>query len=226
MILIALSDTRRLNLDEVLARNIFPEELRVELETAAEKTKKERVGAYALLSFAMKNFFGESLCGHCLIREKNGKPALCTADGSVSRIKFNLTHSDGFAAVIITDEGVEIGIDIEGEVDQGRADRLSLRMEKHLPRIDFSPEKIEFPLVLVSFEASGAICGYEYIQAQRTCSPLCFESRWTLLEAALKCDGGGFSTLSESFSLYEKHRLFSAKIGLEKKLFLSVAIKE
>ena len=131
MTLIILSDVRAIAPELVIASGIFPEGLAGRICRGTGEAVKERVGAYALLSFAMEKYFGAHLFEIDIEVGGKGKPRLCGCDG----LRFNLSHSGGFAALVITDEGCEVGIDIELPTDSARSERLASRMSDFLPTI-------------------------------------------------------------------------------------------
>ena len=86
--------------------------------------QRERCGAYLLLSSVMIEMFGGMIA---INREPNGKPYF---DKS-SEVRFSISHSSNAVAVSISTEG-PVGVDIEGEIEPQRAERLEKRFFSEL----------------------------------------------------------------------------------------------
>ena len=206
--------------DECLG--FFPTDLAKELKDAPDKTKKERVGAYALLSFAIDKYFGKRLSDLVLKKSEGGKPYLLTREGAPVKIYFNISHSNGFAALIVGDEG-EVGIDIEGEVEARRAERLAERYAEFLPESEGIEHSLSFEPEALIMSDGGLPCPDCEPIVYEVKSPLSFEARWTLLEACLKCDGGGFGSVKSARDLYSELET-GAKIIISKNKKISISI--
>ena len=161
-----------------------------------ERLRKERCGAYLLLSAVVKNMLG-------FVPEvkfsQNGKPFFEREWG----IYFNLSHTNDLVAVSLSDEG-SVGVDAEAEISPERAARLEARFFSELS-INSRPldvryafckidESGEIDLAAVEADFSSEICIHKSTVARvnYTCD---FGARWTLYEASLKCNGGGFTSL-------------------------------
>ena len=223
MTLMFLSDVRAICPESVMASGIFPEGLAGRLCHGTGEAVKERVGAYALLSFAMEKYFGAHLSELDIEVGTEGKPRLCGR----SDLRFNLSHSGGFAALIITDEGREVGIDIEPPTDSVRRERLSSRMSDVLPDIKNIVETLDIVPVTLAMDSLGRCSESMYAAETRSADGERFETRWTLLEAVIKCDGRGFSAIKSSAELCRsmavKTHVIQYKDG---NLYMSVAIQK
>ena len=163
------------------------------------QVQHERCGAYLILSAIMTEMFGGMLY---INREKNGKPYFDRSSG----VKFSISHSSNAVAVAISTDDC-VGVDIQGEIDQNRAERLERRFFSELAISDRYADVIYMFCVL---EKNGDIEFYP-LSAENKCSALknkaenfvlqnakltdSFSAKWTLYEATMKCDGGGFTSL-------------------------------
>ena len=103
-----------------------------------EGTRNERFAAYSLLFFAVNEFFGTRIIsiirdengkpymGECMASDENCKPYIDKPMSKNKKISFSISHSGGFAAVAISDEG-ECGIDIQLMPDAERRERIEKR---------------------------------------------------------------------------------------------------
>lgn len=92
------------------------------------------LAAYSLLDFAYRDTLGEPLPP--ILRTENGKPY---QEKNSHGVHFNLSHTDFYAAVLLSDEG-ECGIDIEGECGSQMSERIEKRF---LSGITLEPGKID-----------------------------------------------------------------------------------
>ena len=222
MTLMFLADARAISLASVIESGFFSEDLADRLCRGNGKATKERVGAYALLSFAMEKYFGVRICDCSVNIGAEGKPCFAERED----LKFNLSHSGGFAALVINDEGREVGIDLEPPVDDARSDRLAVRMAEILPTENDVNEQLDIPIILVEMDATGG-CREREKTYGATFNDMCFESRWTLLEAVMKCDGRGFSVVKNISELIRSMAVGSMKIDFDGAvIFLSAAVQK
>ncbi len=161
------------------------------------RAKKERSCAYILLSHAVKELFGKN---PEIIWADNGKPRFADEN-----IYFNISHSRDLVAVTISDRGA-VGVDAEGEIDPERGRRLEMRFFSGLT---FSDSHLDVKYIYSKIDSEGNVCFSEFAEAddgklissdgRLTMSSVphseSFSARWTLYEARLKCDGGGFTSL-------------------------------
>lgn len=177
--------------------------------TEKASREKESLTARALLSDFYKKIFG---CTHPEIKKSElGKPYF----DFPSPRSISISHSDGAVAVAISDEKVDIGIDVQSEIEAEKAYRISRRFpfvkERFFKEItDVCVFKATLIRDSFSFEELSAS---PYQKSN-------FTLWWTNTEAALKADGGGF-TSAKKLDDIEKHcSLFSFK---ENKFYISVA---
>ncbi len=161
--------------------------------------QRERCGAYLLLSSVMTEMFG---CMLPLNRQPNGKPYFDRSSG----VKVSISHSSDVVAVAISCDGC-VGVDIEREINTARAERLEKRFFSELT---FCERETDVTYIYCALDEKGRCEFYPFVK-ERECHTAkkdtgeiflynstftdCFSAKWTLYEAALKCDGGGFTSL-------------------------------
>ena len=97
--------------------------------------KKERTAAYLLLSAVLKEKFG---IDPNISWTENGKPKY---EGE-KNIFFNLSHSKDMVAVTVSEKD-PVGVDVEEEIEEGRARRLEARFFGELSFSD-RPLSVEY----------------------------------------------------------------------------------
>ena len=129
--------------------------------TGHEAFKRERMAAAVLLSYALKRGFGLDERTLEFAEEDFGKPYIT----SYRNVHFNISHTDGYCAVAVSD--VPVGVDIQ-----------------------FIKQKPNDGLVAI---AKKYFSEYECdIQALND-DPALFYRLWTAKESAIKCTGEGIS---------------------------------
>ena len=142
----------------------------------------ESAKARALLASLHEHIWGEV----CPTLEKDcyGKPFFVG-----SKKQLSISHSYGAVAVAISDSDCPIGVDIENTVSPKRAARVGARFpfvkERRFRELN------EITLLFAKRKGDG-------FSFEKVClAPVkdnCFTSVWTLTEAILKADGGGFAS--------------------------------
>ena len=124
--------------------------------------KRERIAASTLLSYALKRCFGLDECELEYAEGDYGKPYVASHQG----VHFNISHTDGYCAVAVSDAHVGVDIQrIEPELNAGK---------KAIIRRFFSEHEREF-----------------YGMSEET--PSLFYRLWTAKESIVKCTGEGIS---------------------------------
>ncbi|MGH9613320.1 MAG: 4'-phosphopantetheinyl transferase family protein [Bryobacteraceae bacterium] len=138
------------------------------------KNRRDYIAAHALLRQALSRRHPLPPREWSFEIKPGGKPMLAAPFAEAAGLSFNLAHTDGLVACIVTD-GVEAGIDVE------RVDRAGDSLE--IARRYFAPD--------------------EYARLE-TCAPEVrsrrFVELWTLKEAALKATGDGITASLDGFS--------------------------
>lgn len=141
-----------------------------------------------------------------LKRDGYGKPFLVGVDTKIS-----ISHNEDFVAIAYT-KMREIGIDIENEIAEEKAERLSARFPQIASlNIQSSSGKVD-GIYAFEMTESGALTPLNLTPADDS-----FTAKWTAAEATMKCDGRGFSALPElveilktktalSYVLYSEHK--------------------
>ena len=161
-----------------------------------ERLKKERCSAYLLLSLVVREFLGFM---PQVKFTQSGKPYIDSGSG----LYFNLSHTTDLVALSISDEG-SVGVDAEGEIAPERASRLEARFFSELS-ISSRPLDVKYAFCKISEdgrfslftekEESPTVSKLGGATLSRVNQGASFAARWTLYEASLKCNGGGFTSL-------------------------------
>lgn len=184
------------------------------LETKNEKTRAERRIAYTVLSLSLEKFFGISSWN--IQKNAYGKPFLIT-NGENTDIFISLSHSDGVAAVALSDEG-EIGVDLQCEISPERKERMSARFltETEIKETDLN---VKYFLIDPSLEFTEIFLGE--IEEKDD-----FLHKWSASEAIMKCHGSGFEALPKLEEIKKNIDLKTKSISDSGRNFsLSIAIK-
>ena len=182
--------------DNYFAPSIRKEILEHIKSVSNDKFRKERCGAYLLLSAAVKKMLGFMPPVHF---SQSGKPYF---DEEI-KIYFNISHTTDLVAVSISDESA-VGVDAEAEISLERAARLEARFFSELS-ISERPLDVIYAFCEISEDGNILIREIENkniseIQSGKTKissvnQSYSFGARWTIYEASLKCNGGGFTSL-------------------------------
>lgn len=183
----------------------------------SEEIKIERLAAYSTLFFALFSLYGKKNFELC--RKDSGKPYL-TENGEISKIHISISHTEGAVAVALSDE-YEIGVDVQSEIDENRAERLEKRF---FNSININEENI--PLKLLYLRLSGdndtSLKEIENTEAEITD----FTKKWAYCESLLKCDGGGFGSLEKISEIQKQAKVIIQTVKINTKPFVVVtAIK-
>lgn len=133
-----------------------------------EHSKRERKAIGVLLAYALKKEFGLSEAEMSYAEEDNGKPYFPFRKD----IHFNISHSNNFCAVAISDEA-DVGIDIEDNIYNAR--RINTVLDSR-------------------FLSAREISAFKLENKDRLCNnfPL-FYRLWTAKESIVKCTGDGIA---------------------------------
>ena len=170
----------------------------------------ERTGAYLSLFSLYRHLFGEKMPP--LTRDEHGRPYI---EGS--HYDFNISHSANMVAVAISDDA-RVGVDIEEEISPDRAEHIETRYTSRMrPETLEGKLPTEIEIYLASLDEGGELVDYRMLEvitftendeenigknAKNVKSGIHFDailptesttSKWSTAEAALKCEGGGFS---------------------------------
>jgi len=196
------------------------------LGTRSENLREQRLHSYSILFLTLSTFFG--IEDVKIIRD--GKPRVAFSSGE--EIYFNISHRIGISAVTVSDE-CDVGVDIEEEISSERCERIK---ERYLSGFEFyntgAHKRVYYLEASNSFVACHINSNIERIMKVAEFFPDGKEnedvsSKWTALEAILKCDGRGFGALNDINTIVSKTDLSRFVVFLKgKKYFLSVATKK
>ena len=168
-----------------------------------ERAERESRLARELLFSAMESEL--SLPPAEILKEEGGKPYFAT-EGYPA---FSIAHSAGLIAVALTRDFAKIGVDIEpcARLCNTRiSDRFFAGLE---------PCNGEIGQMRLVYDGATRPCGREDMPAVR----------FTLGEAVIKCDGGGFAVAANAAALSEKMKRASLIIKTDRgEAALSVAV--
>ncbi len=157
--------------------------------------------------------------------DERGKPYLLR-DGERFPLEISLSHTDALCAAILSDEGA-VGVDLEGEIENERAERLAERFFSSGIAVE---KRGSLRSLYTLFE--GAVSVFEPSEAGYSQNPrdaqekdsISFTERWVICEAMLKCEGGGFGSLTRLSELAGSMSVYSAELNLgEKRHFIAAA---
>jgi len=185
--------------------------------TSHIRLKTTRIYTYSLLFEALKKYFSVEL--PCILRGEGGKPFLKDEGGS-RNIKISLSHSDGFASVFVSDEGREVGIDIQKIGASDRIDNIARRFLKAvkpsrpLSGVEiFYAELTEEGFVFREKSDGFSLCSVAPVFGRNITSDAYL--RWNYAEALVKAEGGGLSSLPHLSSLSDILLTTSCRLDTE-----------
>lgn len=187
---------------------------------SGKSNKDERMLTAALFLMSLDHLASEEniTLPDALKKDECGKPYF---DGS--DLKLSISHNEDFVAIAYA-KGADIGIDIEGEIPAEKAEKLSKRfpaissltLEKNSKNADDNIEISFFKMA-----EDGIFDSLSLAPADDS-----FTAKWTAAEALMKCDGRGFSALTDLDTL-KKEMIVSTYVILEedKKYYISLVEK-
>jgi 4'-phosphopantetheinyl transferase len=147
------------------------------------KSQQSYLTAHAMLRSVLSKYVDRPAVEWQFTRGEHGKPLLCLTDG-LPDIRFNLTHTDGLTACVVSLQG-DCGIDVERHDTVHRFKAVSQRM--------FADEECRF---LLDHDFDAAM----------------FYRLWTLREAYVKALGLGLIGSTKDFYFQLDRKLESARL--------------
>lgn len=193
----------------------FPEELKSYIRMPkTEEGKAARLGGYLLLFHTLRFLFGKAEMKIELT--ERGKPRLSSEE--LSNISFNISHSGGLCAVTLCDDGGEVGVDIQEQIDSEKTQRVK---ERFYTGGFFGKELNNTVYLFGGFSAFGdcMFCEIPYSSLRRGAPESDFTDRWSLSEAIMKWDGRGFGAFGEIETLSRDSYFESVKISYKGKKY-------
>ena len=203
--------------------SFFPKEIReIIAKTTNKRTALQRAGAYLTLYNTLRHFLDKDEI--VLSKREGGKPCLLTKDKEKEiNIRISLSHCDTLAAVSICD-CCEVGVDIEEKIDGEREKRLRERFFRNVSEVKCE----EYPVYLMATLTENLTSIFAEIpndKLQRANADD-FSAKWTRCEAAMKCDGRGFSAVDEIDDIIEASSIDSRCFKYRgKEYYISTAVK-
>lgn len=211
MIRLIFCDTEALSYDAALraAEKIpMPKDV---IEGNNKGHARDSIASYILLYHALTTLYGIEYTE--IKRGKCGKPYI---EGSP--VDFSISHRTGVALVALSVEG-EIGADIELCLSE---DRMKGIGKRYLEGLDFTAASaLDADVYYSALSSDGTVenltnisdidnntLQYGVVTADKSAY-----SRWTVLEAVLKLDGGGFGSLGRAGELIAASQIHTAVIN-------------
>ena len=185
------------------------------INTSGKANRDERIlTAFLILeSLPTLPFFAAKSVPSSLKKSIHGKPYF-----ENSSIKINIAHNEDFVLVAY-DENAEIGVDLEGEIEPQKVEKLS---ERFASISSLKTAKLEEKISAFIMKENGKFESIKFSTADEN-----FTTKWTTAEAIMKCDGRGFSTLPELEKIKEKMKICTMVFDSENgKEYIAVAIKK
>lgn len=135
-----------------------------------------------------------------------------------SQINISISHTDGFAAIAVSNDGKTVGVDIQKKSERGRTHELE---ERYFSEVSFGTATLDTELLLIEIKGGGfsiwedvgrEIKENDYENAEigkikiTKKSPYSFFEKWAVFEATVKCDGGGIGARKKLSELIEKSK--------------------
>ena len=186
---------------------------------AGKSNKEEKLLTASLLLESVFNLASVSSVVTPISFEKDsmGKPSFGESD-----VKLSIAHNEDYVVVAYA-IGREIGIDIEREIDSKKAENLSGRFSQ-ISSLDIeNKENEKWNVEKIIFLEMGE--GGKFESMNFELSDNSFSVKWTAAEAIMKCDGRGFSALSELQKIKKDMNVFTFLLRHEnKKNYISLAV--
>lgn len=146
-----------------------------------------------------------------------GKPSFGESD-----VKLSIAHNEDYAVVAYA-IGREIGIDIEREIDSKKVENLSVRFSQ-ISSLDIENKENEKrdveKIIFLKMKEGGKFESMNFELSDNS-----FSAKWTAAEAIMKCDGRGFSALSELQKIKKDMNVFTFLLHhANKKNHISLAV--
>ena len=200
MIKIYLLDFSGADADEK-ALSALPEYIE---KTKNPKLRRERIFSYMLLSLASSEWPYMPVTE--IKKDENGRPFFPGAE-----IDFNLSHDEGMAALVISDEG-RVGIDVQNKASSV-SEHLIEKYEEIFKRHNLaSMDEGLSILKMTLFSLSDVGMKKSDVDFPNAPKALDFFDKWTQLEAISKADGRGLSALSVIDFIHDKFSIRRARI--------------
>ncbi len=241
MIIVGILDISRFDIDKMEKECLEVISNVPKFDAENKRVRTEHTAAYISLSYLLKKFLGIDMPK--VKYNKKSKPYFTNND---VKCEFNISHSENFVVLALSfigeneqgkfDTPPSVGVDIEPVMTPKRKEAIEAR---YLSKLDFSPLEVNSEILPTYIHLSINECGkVSEVPGKYTVCSVNKKSiitnenynvdsataRFTVLEAALKAEGGGFSSLSRFFDILSHTRTTTIKLTGEKpEYYISVA---
>lgn len=138
-----------------------------------------------------------------------------------TNLRLNIAHNEDFIVIAYTKCG-EIGVDIESEISEEKAEKTA----KRFPQIDSLKTEQNGDGSIDGILAFEMLKEDTFTTLNLSKADNSFTAKWTAAEAIMKCDGRGFSALGDLGNIKNSMSLSTFKTEKnDKKIYISLAIK-
>ena len=187
--------------------------------SSGKRNKDERLVASSLILdsvFDLVSFASFPIPGG-IKKDAFGKPSLCESD-----IKISIAHNEDYVVVAYARD-IEIGVDIEGEIDEEKAEKLSLRFFG-ISSLNIEKKSSEMAEGNMKIYLFKMLDDGRFEPVSLAVADDSFTAKWTAAEALMKCDGRGFSALCEIERLKKRMNICSFCLQFnDNKTYISIA---
>ena len=215
MIYIGILDTSGICLSDSRVISKIPEEVRGRVEKTRDSEQGAlRAGAYMLLSEIYKRCFDEKMPR--IIYTGGGKPVFESSNNENKALhnapKFSISHDGSISAVVMTDDGFDVGIDVQTTSKRSiDYNKIEKRFFSQIPDLqntvcieslygDLNINNVCVKIVYYAYrngELFQVPCVVFLSQNENDENEeMQFLAKWTVLESALKASGEGFGGIS------------------------------
>ena len=228
MIYTVIADYKRLSYEAAIKTGMYsslPEALRLYVEKpGSDEVRLSRLGGYLLLYHTVRFLFGKA--DFDVAFSENGKPHFISGKATEG-LSFNISHSGGLCAVTVSDDGREIGVDLQERIDRQRAERLKERFMNHSLSGIASTEPISYLFGAFSQDGNCMFADIPYRSLVKGDIKEELTDLWSLTEAILKCHGGGFCQAREIMNDISSYASETVRFNYKGKLYsLSTVTKK
>ena len=186
-------------------------------KTKDEKTKIERLFSYSyLFDLLLKKGVSKEEQNLNFSFGEHGKPYLKN-----NSLNFSLSHSEDIVAIAVAKDK-KVGVDVEF-IDIKKEKSIEKILSRFLSDVDLKNIKIAQNVnINLNFDTEKI----KNVKNNEEKSLYTDFFKWTHLEALLKCDGGGFCSVSNKSDILKKTEVISYAFELKNKSFAVSLVKE
>jgi len=244
MIYIGILDTSGICPSDNSVISKIPAEARGRVEKTRDSEQGTlRAGAYMLLSEIYKRCFDEKMPR--IIYTGGGKPVFESSNENKdlhNAPKFSISHDGSISAVVMTDDGFDVGIDVQTTSKRSiNYKQIEKRFFSQIPDLQntvcieslYGDLNINNVCVQIFYYAyrNGELfqvpCVVFLSQNENDENEeMQFLAKWTVLESVLKASGEGFGAISSAEGIFAESKSLTAAFVRNKRTYLlSVSLK-